>query len=118
MKIEDETVMHADGLLNARKIKHRAGGFDDCAIDGNWYEGQDGTRFWRITIVSADNYRSLSERINVHCLVSGGDFKCLEAGITVPGFECFTNGPADVDPTVRKKALAEISKWENEAARP
>jgi hypothetical protein len=94
---------------------HRDGGFNDCAVSGDWFEQQDGTRFWQITIVSADNYRSVADRINLHCLVSGDVFQCKEASITFPGLEAVIGETiTDIDPEVLKGVLDTIGAWGDE----
>ena len=99
----------------SKHLVHRHGGFDDCAVDGDWFEGQDGTRFWQLTIVSADNYRPIAERINLHCLVSGNEFQCFNAGITFPELEvAICKDITDIDPEARKGVLDTISAWERE----
>jgi hypothetical protein len=100
----------------SKNLAHRYGGFADCAVVGDWYERQDGTRFWQMTVVSADNYRSGPERINLHCLVSDHDFQCFNVGITFPDLEvAICEGPVDIDPLVRKGVLDTIGTWEGEA---
>ena len=104
-------------MKDAKLIMHRDGGFDDCAVSGDWLEQQDGTRLWQITIVSADNYRSASERVNLHCLVTGGKVQCLKAGITFPELNPVTGKSfTNVDHEVVKGVLNTISAWENECA--
>lgn len=109
--------MHIDeSMMNAKLIMRRAGEFGDCAINGEWYEHQNNTRFWRITIVSADNYRPVAtERINLHCLVFGNEFHCRTAGVPLPEFSvAICNDAKEIEPLVKQGVLEEIRKWENE----
>jgi hypothetical protein len=108
-------------MTDAKLIMHRDGGFDDCAISGNWYTEQDGNRFWDVTIVSAVNYRKESKRVNVRCLVSGENFYCANVERPYPFYEVQKGKAVDIDPDVRQGVLTTIRKWENDeviAAKP
>jgi hypothetical protein len=103
-------------ILNATKIAHRSGGFDDCAIDGDLYEGGDGSRFWRLTVISAVNKRPPSKRVNLHCFVCGGTLRCAQAGVHLPdGEPRLGEEVSNIDAEVRRGILDATHKWETDA---
>jgi hypothetical protein len=115
MKIGSELSMDLQKLVNAKSIGPlRNGGFDDCAISGEQYEGQDGKKFWDITIVSADNYRCPSKRMNVRCLVVGEVFECANVEMPAPSFDIRKGEAIDIDLNVKQGALDILRKWETD----
>ena len=105
-----------ESILNAKLITPLLnGGFDDCAVSGERFEGQDGNLFWAVTIVSATNYRPASDRVNMQCLVSGEDFRCVQVEMPAPSFEVRQGDAVEIDPDVKQGVLGVIRKWENEA---
>jgi hypothetical protein len=102
-------------ITNAKLITPlRNGGFDDCAVSGERYEGQNGTRFWQITIVSADNFRPVSKRVNAQCLVFGEDFHCTSIETPTP-LDIRRGKATEIDDEVKQGVLSVIRRWENEA---
>jgi len=85
-------------------LTHRYGGFEDCAVVGDWFERQDGTRFWQITVESA--------RGSLHCLVFSKAFVSRLAGISFPELRsCIGEDLTEIDPAVKQGVLAQIDKW-------
>lgn len=88
----------------------RNGGFENCAVSGEWYECPSGDRFWQVTIVS--------EAVNAHCFISGDEFRCAEAGISFPDFKAVTGEATDLTSEIKQGVLAVIRRWESELKNP
>jgi hypothetical protein len=119
MKNENEMNKYLQELANARPITPlRNGRFDDCVVSGQRYEDQDGSRFWNLTVVSADNYRAVPERVNLNCFVFGNEFHCRASGINVLNDfrHAICRDAAEIDPVVKRAVLTTIRKWEGEEA--
>ena len=109
MMILPELEMEAQDLMNLKRIKSCIGGFSDCAVTGEWYERQDGTRFWQVIVDSA--------LVNLHCLVFNKAFYCRLAGISFPELRpCICEDLTEIDPDVKQGVLATIRSWESEEA--
>src|ERR1035441_6795619 len=116
MMILPELNMDVQELMKLKRIKSCIGGFSDTAVTGEWYERQDGTRFWQIG-VSADNYLSVSEGVSLHCLVFGKAFYCRLKGISFPERRpCICEDLTEIDLAVKQGVLATILNWESEEA--
>lgn len=104
------------GMVNPKPVPPiRNGGFDDCAVSGQQFEDQKGTKFWKITIVSADNFRPVAKRVNVQCVVSGEEFRCVKVETAIPSFEVRPVETTDINEDIKQGALGVIRKWESES---
>ena len=104
MMILPELNMDVQELMKLKRIKSCIGGFSDTAVTGEWYERQDGTRFWQIIVADA--------RGTLHCLVFGKEFYCRFACRSLSEQRPYLSKDlTEIDPAVKQGVLAQIDKW-------
>lgn len=105
-------------LIIERLVCTRNGGFGDCAASADLFEAQDGRRIWQMTVISADNFRPESRRINLHCIVIDDSVRCAKAEVRLPSFDpVICSEYFEPDDEVKQGILSTIQGWEKQLSK-
>jgi len=73
------------------QIAHRHKGIGEYVVDGTLWRVAENRREWRVVVTSPTSGRPDERRINLACIVSDDEMRCVEAGIALPNFESVTD---------------------------